>query len=156
MTSIAPYRFDLVDDPNNPLIRRSIPVGTRYEITIVVLDLASGPPGAVVDPSDPLFDPGVFTPIDLSGFVGVRSSLRKHPRAEGATLADFVATITDAINGEINLVLTVASTEALQQHKKGTGFDVEVFDNTAAPNQDVQRVCYGVWETTAESTRANT
>ena len=156
MTSISPYRFDLVDDPDNPLIRRAIPCGTRYELTIVVLDLASGPPGTIVDPADPNFDPDEFTPISLDEFTGARASLRLTPRATGNPCANFIATIDDPPEGVIGLVLTVPSTEQLQQFKKGTGFDVEVYDNAVGAAQNVQRICYGIWECTQESTRANT
>lgn len=156
MSSIAPYRFDLVDDPDNPLIRRSIVVGTRWSQTIVCLDLASGPPGAIVDPTHPDFDPDDFTPIPLGDFDGFRGKLRLSPYATGAALADLIVTLEgDPNDGTLTLELDVDSTILLQGKPRGF-YDVEGYDNVAAPNQNVQRIMYGIWKTLPEVTRDDT
>lgn len=156
MTSISPFRFDLVDSADDVTIRRAIPVGTRYELSLTVLDLTTGGPTDVTDPDDPDFDPDNFDPVDLSGFDGARGFLRLTQFAPGEPLAEFDCTIEgDGTAGEITAVLDIVETAGLQGYPRGA-FDIEVYDNVASPDTNVQRVCYGNWETISEATRDDT
>lgn len=53
---------------------------------------------------------GTKTPIDLTGYEAA-AQLRDAPRQR--LLADFTATVTDAVNGEITLSLTTSQTACL-------------------------------------------
>jgi hypothetical protein len=148
--SIAPGRFDLVDDPDDLTSKFSIPAGTRYTFRGQLLDLTT--PGGVLDP----FDPNTFDPISLAAYQGAskgaRAYLRLARQAPGAPLATATVALVAGTSGEFDFTLSVASTTALQDIRNGW-YDAEVYDESNPSAPIVERIMEGAWKCSAEATR---
>ena len=92
-----------------------------------------------------VYKDGDGVPIDLTGYEG-RGQIRLKVSDENA-LADFVVTITDAVNGEIDITLPATALEGIKFRgrsyldKTEASYDIEIYDDASG---DVIRLLNGI------------